>query len=467
MSEAILLTPQGPVPAINVPNTQDYPRLALTSPYFSTVPFAELLQPSVNEAVEAILPSLIPPYVQDAAETAVSQLAVLLTGSAMTGPLHLSPLMPTADDQAASKAYVDSVTSALGVPEVPTVPSGQVWARETGQWVPIEQATGVIPEAPTDGRVYARNGQSLSWVPALALTGGTLTGALTLPGDATGPLQAIPLQQLGTQLSNYVPLAGSVSVLGPLTMSGAGSTFTLNGNAATALEAVPLQQLVVTNYVDNSGFIINQRGYTSGTTLAAGAYGLDRWKAGAAGATLTFTPSPVSTVVTITAGSLQQVIEGQGLFTGPYTLSWTGTAQGRIGAGAYAASPVTASATANTNLTIEFATGTLSRVQLEVGSVATAWQPQPIAIEVERCQRFAQNFSLWFIGYAAVPASVGVAFEFPTLMRVAPTVQAQTNNSVNVSALTLSSSIGQTFGYGSAAAGAYEIVVTGFASADL
>src|SRR5215469_13095713 len=78
MSTSVGITPQGPVPAINVPNTQDYPRLALTSPYFSTVPFAELLQPSVNEAVEAILPSLIPPYVQDAAETAVSQLAVLL-----------------------------------------------------------------------------------------------------------------------------------------------------------------------------------------------------------------------------------------------------------------------------------------------------------------------------------------------------------------------------------------------------
>jgi len=243
MSTSVGITPQGPVPAINVPNTQDYPRLALTSPYFSTVPFAELLQPSVNEAVEAVLPGLIPPYIDQAAQDAVSQLAVLRTGDAMTGPLLLSPTMPTQPAQAASMAYVESMFATGQIPEVPPVPANQVWARETGQWVPIEQATGVIPEAPTDGRVYARNGQTLSWVPALPLAGGTLTGALTLPGNATGPLQAIPLQQLGTLLSSYVPLTGNVSVTGPLTMSGATANLTLNGNATTSLEAVPLQQL--------------------------------------------------------------------------------------------------------------------------------------------------------------------------------------------------------------------------------
>ena len=45
---------------------------------------------------------------------------------------------------------------------------------------------------------------------------------------------------------------------------------------------------------------------------------------------------------------------------GSYTLSWTGTAQGRVGAGSYAASPVTVTGiTAGANTTIEFNTGTL------------------------------------------------------------------------------------------------------------
>jgi hypothetical protein len=95
------------------------------------------------------------------------------------------------------------------------------------------------------------------------------------------------------------------------------------------------------NNADNGGFAVNQRTYVSGTALAAGAYGHDRWKAGAGGGTYTFAaPSGPSNSITITAGTLQQVIEGAALAGGTYTLSWTGTAQGRIGAGSYAASPV-------------------------------------------------------------------------------------------------------------------------------
>jgi hypothetical protein len=63
----------------------------------------------------------------------------------------------------------------------------------------------------------------------------------------------------------------------------------------------------------------------TGDTLAAGAYGLDRWKGGASGCT--FTRSGVT--LTLTAGTLVQLVEGAcGPFSvgdnwGQMTLSWS------------------------------------------------------------------------------------------------------------------------------------------------
>ena len=152
MSTTVPKAPTGAVPAIGVPDSQDYPRLVYTAPYFAQTPLAELIEPSVIEAAEAVLPVLVPPYVQGAADAAVDQRAVLLTGSTMSGPLYLNPAIPTQPSQAASMAYVELMVSAGPVPEVPPVPFGQTWARQTG-----------------------------AWVATLSMAGGTLTGALTVP----------------------------------------------------------------------------------------------------------------------------------------------------------------------------------------------------------------------------------------------------------------------------------------------
>ena len=405
MSTTTGTTPQGPVPAIGIPDSQDYPRLVYTAPYFQTVPLADLIEQPVLEAVEAALPALVPPYVDAAAAAAVNARAVLRTGSTMSGPLYLAPAIPTQPSQAASMAYVDLMVSTAGVPEVPVVPSGQTWARQTGQWVPIDDSgasflslsggtmagpinmagsvitnlpplpvmpngaapaswvlsqiaaqslyqgtwnldtympdltapathengftwiavttslTGVvvtpaipglqgqtvfngdtaiysalagqfqhvhsggltldeasalflslsggqmsgslllhanatqpteavtlqqmntavgnagIGEAPVTGQLYGRNGQANSWSPVLALAGGTMTGAITLSGNAAQPLNAVPLQQLQSTVSAgvapMVPLAGA-TMSGPLLLS---------GNATASLGAVPLQQM--------------------------------------------------------------------------------------------------------------------------------------------------------------------------------------------------------------------------------
>ena len=145
------------------------------------------------------------------------------------------------------------------------------------------------------------------------------------------------------------------------------------------------------NRIIDGGFTINQRGYVSGTSLSSGSYGHDRWKGGASGGTYTFTQASagVNTTITITAGSIIQVIEGANLPEGgTYVLSWTGTAQGKIGAGSFGASGITGTITAGTNTNIEFNTGTCGNVQLEVGSTATSFDYRPFGTELMLCQRY-------------------------------------------------------------------------------
>ncbi len=59
---------------------------------------------------------------------------------------------------------------------------------------------GGIPEAPTDGQIYGRNGELESWVPVLPIAGGNMLGELQLYGNAINLLDAVPFQQLGTLL---------------------------------------------------------------------------------------------------------------------------------------------------------------------------------------------------------------------------------------------------------------------------
>lgn len=146
------------------------------------------------------------------------------------------------------------------------------------------------------------------------------------------------------------------------------------------------------NLIDNRTFIINQRVKGSPVVLAAGAYGHDRWKAGAGGCSYTFGVSGNDVVITITAGTLVQVIPGSAIEGGSYTASWSGTAQGRINAGAYGASGISAAGlTANASAQLEFGTGTLTRVQFEVGDSATAFERRKFAEELAACQRFCSK----------------------------------------------------------------------------
>lgn len=163
----------------------------------------------------------------------------------------------------------------------------------------------------------------------------------------------------------------------------------------------------------NSQFVVNQRNAPTTVTLAAGAYGHDRWKAGASGCTYSTTVVGPDLQINITAGSLVQVVEGVNVEGGDYTLSWQGTAQGKIGAGAFGATGLTASAvTAGANLAVEFRTGTVRMPQLEPGLIATPYERRPLDAEVAACQRYYETGNGQISGYGAGPG-IGYSFTLP------------------------------------------------------
>ena len=221
-------------------------------------------------------------------------------------------------------------------------------------------------------------------------------------------------------------------------------------------------QVGMKNRVIDGGFILNQRVYVSGTSLASGVYGHDRWKGGASGGTYTFTQGAlgVNTTITITAGSLIHVIEGCNVAEGgTYVLSWAGTAQGRLNGGSYGTSgTVTVTGwTAGTNLNVEFNTGTCGSVQLEKGSTATSFDYRPYGTELALCQRYYAKLganpqgSSTYQAYGAggntnVNTAQNIHLSYPQFMRASPTVAFSGNIGVTVNATYLNVSLAAAYG---------------------
>ena len=233
--------------------------------------------------------------------------------------------------------------------------------------------------------------------------------------------------------------SGSATFATPLPL-GEGGT----GSAVGAISGPNGSAFALRNALFNADFRINQRGYVSAATLASGAYGHDRFKAGASGGDYSFTQLNSSTQVTIASGkSLIQVVEDKNVVGGSYVLSWTGTALARVGvnsatpSGTFVVSPLLITGqTAGTTMSVEFNAGTLNTAQLELGTVATPFERRPIGLELALCQRYYTQSFASAIG--VVPGDAGALFvqlntsasaadfrlsiRFPVPMRSTPTV---------------------------------------------
>jgi hypothetical protein len=210
------------------------------------------------------------------------------------------------------------------------------------------------------------------------------------------------------------------------------------------------------NIIINGNFTINQRSYVSAANLASGAYGFDRWKSNFTNTTLTFTSAPAGQSVTINdGGGLQQIVEQANVPAGSYTLSFTGTATGRIyNSGAtppsYAASPISFTADGLADVVVEFtasgSTKTLSKVKLETGTSATSFVYAGGTIEGElaNCQRYyfrsnngGNAFARYGLGRASSATNIEAPIYVPVQMRIPPT-------SVDFSSLTTTTANGIT-----------------------
>jgi hypothetical protein len=192
------------------------------------------------------------------------------------------------------------------------------------------------------------------------------------------------------------------------------------------------------NLITNAAFGINQR-RNFATTLGAGVYGYDRWRAGSSGCTYSVSGS----VVTITAGSLVQTINGASVAeAGPYTLSWEGTASATVN-GAPVAKGGQVTVIPSAHVVVAFTGGTLAKPQLEQNPTPTPFEQRPFDLEMQLCLPYYQkSYGLEVApGTATAPGNKCITFpatttllqqstwEFPARMRAAPTIMIYNHSS--------------------------------------
>ena len=211
----------------------------------------------------------------------------------------------------------------------------------------------------------------------------------------------------------------------------------------------------------NTNFTINQRGYASGTALAAGVYAHDRHKAGANGCTYTFTQAVPDTSITITVGTLIQAVDAPGIYSTAWWLTWTGTAQARVWQGSASGNFSSGApfkvdgVIVNALLVTGLSLGQVANIEFSTGSLGTArpWQFEPalpnagptrferrqILFETQLCYSFYWTSVLSITltpREAGTPETYRTCFiPYPVPMRAVPTLTvAATSGAQSISA---------------------------------
>jgi hypothetical protein len=240
----------------------------------------------------------------------------------------------------------------------------------------------------------------------------------------------------GTQFQLINPPHTASNFTGTLAIANGGTGQTTANTAFTALSAGVT--LSFRNKLINALGAINQRAYVSGTaTGGANQYTLDRWRVVTSGQNLTFSTSGIITTMTAPAGGLEQVIEGNNIEGGVYTLSWTGTATATVNGSAVTNGGQTSSLTAGSNVTIRFTSGTVSLPQFEKATTTTSFEYRPYAYELLLAQRYYETFGYHSGGNGSTAAGELSTLAWRVPKRVAPTVSQFTSiQQVNIASAT-------------------------------
>jgi len=365
----------------------------------------------------------------DAAAARAAIGAVNKAGDAMTGPLSVSDTL-----------FVDAADSSadahLRLCDENGVSRGTVyWDRALDEmWLVLHDATGAPVNSIQLSATGATIGTSPIWTDAnKQIADGQVLGNVS---GSTGVPVGVTLSALLDKISNThgAVLYRGASGWTALGAGAAGQVLTSGGAGADPSWQTPAggggggSINEFRNVIINPLFDQNQRVVSGTVILSAGQYGHDRWKAGASGCTYTFSTSNGVTTITISAGSLQQVVEaivfaGRG---GTYFLTWQGTAQGRINGGSYGTSgAVSASLDGSANATVEFSAGTLALPQLELGAPG-AFSGRHPAQEALLCRRYFHRVTgrrIFVTGSRNTFNVNGYIHEvFPVPMRVIPTM---------------------------------------------
>ena len=301
--------------------------------------------------------------------------------------------------------------------------------------------------------------------PFLPLVGGTITGPLVLPGNATAPLQAMPLQQLDTAQHNigrnllHNPLFNVAQRgVGPFTtlLAYTLDRWLLNGTTDTvSIGSFPLTDADRAQIGDEAASFCLQNGFTGSAAPAAANNLVQRIENSRrlAGKTVTVsfwakavsgTPklgvnmtqnfgtggSPSPSVNALATGYVAQLSNVWTRFSTTIAIpSASGKTFGtnndsQTGVQFWFSSGANSAAQAG-NIGVQSGTVQLWGVQLEIGSVATPLEKPDPRYDLANCQRFyrASNIPLQ-IGFNSWGAG---AFQFfpmyhPVSMRATPTI---------------------------------------------
>lgn len=168
------------------------------------------------------------------------------------------------------------------------------------------------------------------------------------------------------------------------------------------------------NKLINSSFLVNYAQIADSGTLAANGFWREGWLAGPSGCTYSY--SSASGILTITAGTMIQIVDGvtEGISSGTHAINWEGTSPATV-AGTARAKGDTFTLANRQVFTVSFGVGTMHQPQIVMGENVSAYTQPSLTMERMRCQPYfwrsplmdsgalATNTANWFGSIVFVP----------------------------------------------------------------